>query len=315
MPERMPRIVGAGVCCQDSIVVTPPAAWGQTAHIKEYHEQGGGLVATALAACARLGASASLLSFLGDDATGDTILRDLEHAGVATEHVARVTGRRSPFSFVHVCAGSGERTIFHYKPEGLAGAREIPRKLVAQADVLLVDAYFPELSRAAAQVARASGVPVVADLVPAPECAELLQYVDVLIAPRDFAREAGLETDLDAALDTLHAWGPRAALITLGAEGWVYSSPEGRGRGTAFPVAAVDTTGAGDVFHGAYAYALARGCATNDCARFAAAAAAIKCTAVGRRGGIPDLPAVAAFLKARLPELEWPPFLRADPAR
>lgn len=312
MPCRVPQIAGAGVCCQDHLVVTPPLAWGETAPIQEYHEQGGGLVATALVACARLGAATSLVSLLGDDAVGDAILRDLEIEGVATRHVVRIAEQRSPFSIVHVCASSGERTILHHKPEGLDWPGNTPLDVLAEADVLLIDAYYPELSLAAAQAAHAAGVPVVADILPSSEHGDLLRHVDVLIAPRHFARDAGLDSDLDAALTALHAWGPRTALITLGADGWVYSGPDGRGRGEAFPVDVVDTTGAGDVFHGAYAYALARGGSTAACARFAAAAAALKCTAFGGRGGIPDLPAVAAFLSMRLPESEWPPFLREN---
>ncbi len=309
MSRRTPRIAGAGVCCLDRLVVTPPLAWGETAHIRRYVEQGGGLVATALVACARLGAETALYSLLGDDAVAAAILRELEQEGVSTRHVIRVTGARSPFSIVHVAASSGERTILHYKPEGLAWPRETTPASVAEADALLIDAYYADLASQAARVARAAGIPVIADIVPGPEHAELLELVDVLIAPGEFPRRAGFGDDLDAALDAVHAYGPPTAVITLGAEGWVCSGPEGRTRGEAFPVDVVDTTGAGDVFHGAFAYGLARGGTTPECARFAAAVAALKCAVLGGRSGIPDLSTVAAFLRSRLPEDQWPRFL------
>jgi sulfofructose kinase len=301
-----PRIAGAGVCCMDYIVTAPQIVWGDTGHVSDFLIQGGGLVATALVACARLGAECALFSLLGDDSVGQQILEELNSEGVSTEGVLRSAGGESPFSFVHTDVESGERTIFYRPGRGLSRTLlECDLIFISECDALLVDDVYPELALAAATVARAHSIPVVGDMTPGPANEELLRYVDVLIAPRHFARSLGCEDHLDRALDAIHDLGPRTALITLGSDGWVYSDPTGRGRGSAFQVDVVDTTGAGDVFHGAFAYALARGWDTHRCAEFAAAVAALKCTQRGGRTGLPSLSQTVDFLRKRNTLSEW----------
>ncbi len=299
------RIAGAGIACQDFLVVAPRASWGTQAEVAEFRAQGGGLVATALVAAARLGARCDLFGIVGDDGVGKDILDELEGEGVSTAGVVAIPGADSPLSFVHVDQDSGERTIYHRPGRGLVWPGSADLSAVAKCGALLVDTYFPEPALAAARIARAHGVPVVADARPSDANAELMRDVDVLIAPRQFARDVGLDHDLDAALEAIHGFGPTTALITLGSDGWVYSAPDGQGRGAAFPVEAVDTTGAGDVFHGAFAYGLTQGWNTERCAEFAGAAAAIKCTRLGGRTGIPDLAQTLEFLGIRS-ERDWP---------
>lgn len=300
MPHHTPRIAGAGIACLDHIVLAPQVPWGDTASVSGYSVQGGGLVATALVACARLGAECDLFSLLGDDQTGKQILDELRTEGVRASGVARVEGGGSPFSFIVVDEVSGERTIFHRSGAGLAAkAPSIDLSPIAGADVLLIDDIYPELALAAAKLARENSVAVVADLIPDPANAGLLRYVDVAIAPRHFARRIGCEDDLSAALAAIHAYGPATAVITLGAQGWIYSDATGRGRGGTFDVDVVDTTGAGDTFHGAFAYGLARGWDTAGCCNFASAVASIKCTMPGGRTGLPTLARATEFLRER----------------
>lgn len=293
----MVRVAGAGICCMDYIVVAPHVDWGDMAVVTDYLIQGGGLVGTAMVACARLGAKCDLYSLLGDDLVGKQIIEELDSEGVSTCHVARVQHANSPFSFVHVDEKTADRTIFHRPGQGLVWDSSMGMTSIADAQALLVDDYFLDLSLFAAKEAREHGVPVIADLIPAERNAELLKYVDVLIAPRHYARLMGCDENLDAALDAIHAFGPATALITLGSDGWVYSDPTGRGRGDAFKVDVVDTTGAGDTFHGAFTYAVARDWQTPRCAEFASAVAAIKCTKHGGRTGLPSLSQTMEFLR------------------
>jgi len=125
-----------------------------------------------------------------------------------------------------------------------------------------------------------------------------------MIAPRHFLRAGGFGDDVDRALDAIHAMGPATVIITLGADGWAASGPDARARGAAFSVNVVDTVGAGDVFHGAYAFAMAKGWTTAQCAEFASAVAAIKCTRVGGRTGIPALGQSLEFLRTHSPN-DW----------
>jgi len=303
--KEIPRIAGAGVCCLDHIFVAPQITWGGTAPVEEYRVQGGGLVGTALVASARLGASCFLFSFLSHDEVGAQVASELAAEGIKLEGVAGIPQGTSPFSFIHVDSRSGERTIFHRPAAGLERALLPDLGRIAECDVLLVDDYYPELALAAARRARQSGIPVVADLtVSLGKCPELFREINVLIAPRAFAAQLGYADDPRGALQAIHHLGPETAMITLGREGYIYSFPEGPGRGKAFKVAAVDTTGAGDAFHGAFAYGLARQWDLARCAEFAAAVAAIKCTKPGGRTGLPTLPQTIHFLR-RNGRLDW----------
>lgn len=297
--EKRIKIAGAGICCQDYIVMSPQVEWGDTAIVSDYRVQGGGLVGTALVACACLGAECDLYSLLGADAIADQITDELNKEGVSTSGVVKVEGGDSPFSFIHVDDRTGERTIFHRPSSELKWDESFDLCRIAESHALIVDDVYLDLSLAAAIEARAHRVPVVADLMPEDKSRELLRYVDVLIAPRYYASRIGCEADLNAALDAIHESGPATAVITLGADGWVSSDANGRGKGEAFRVDVVDTTGAGDTFHGAFAYGLASGWDTRRCAEFASAVAAIKCTKPGGRTGLPSLEQVIDFLRQR----------------
>ena len=290
-------VAGAGISCLDYVIVAPRVKWGETAEITHYAEQGGGLVATALVACARLGARTCLYSLLGEDALGSRIVSDLREEGVDVSGVALIPGGASPFSFVHLEQEGGERTIFHRSGIGLSWPGGRGWEGLEGCDALLVDGCYPDLAREAASAARARGVPVVADIIPEPGNLDLVRLVDVVITPREYARKAGFENNMRSALDKIHDMGPKTAVITLGAGGWLASDPSGLTRGDAFRVKAADTLGAGDVFHGAYAFGLAQGWETARCCEFASASAALKCMQLGSRAGIPDLASVMAFLQ------------------
>ncbi|MHB9036332.1 MAG: PfkB family carbohydrate kinase [Armatimonadota bacterium] len=295
MNRQSPRIIGSGICCLDYIVTAPQVNWGDTAIVKDYQVQGGGLVATALVACARLGAQCDVVSILGDDSTADLIINELISENVNTEWITRVPGGASPFSFVHVDPVSGDRTIFHRPGSGDANPKQ-PSTFEGY-DAAIVDDIFPEMAIATAQACKKSGVPVIADLIPSDDNREMLNYVDVLIAPRHYARQLGYGDNPQNALDDIHRLGPTTAVITMGADGFVYSDASGQGRGDAFQVEVVDTTGAGDTFHGAFAYALTQGWDTLKCCEFASAVAAIKCTKPGGRTGLPTLEQALEFLR------------------
>ena len=194
----------------------------------------------------------------------------------------RIRDAKTPFSFIHVDAESGERTIFHRAGSGLdPDADSSNLSILDGSAALLVDDIYMGLSIAAAKYARNRSIPVVADMIPDDANAELLHNVDILIAPRHFLRETNHSDDPYAALDLIHDMGPSTALITLGSDGYVWSSRDDKGRGNAFKVDAKDTTGAGDVFHGAFAFGVAQQWSIPDCAEFASAVAGIKCMGTG----------------------------------
>lgn len=303
--ETPPAVAGAGVACLDYVFASRRPAWGGTAQVEDFLVQGGGLVGTALVACARLGARSRLYSFLSSDETGTRIAAELAREGIRLDGVVAVPGGRSPSSFIHVDTHSGDRTIFHRPAMGVEKAAIPDLSGITGCQALLIDDYYPELALAAARTARAGGIPVIADVAVNPARSdEFIRNISVLIAPISVAGKLKNSQDLDAALEAFRGLGPETVVFTLGPEGWVFSGPTGRGQGRAFAVKVRDTTGAGDAFHGAFAYALARGWDVERCAEFAGAVAAIKCTRPGGREGLPTLDDALAFLNKN-GRLDW----------
>ena len=305
LENKIPKIAGAGIACIDYIVQSPKVAWGDTAIVSSYYQQGGGLIATALVACARLGADCDFFTLLGNDLAAEQILQELRDEKVCIDGAILIEDGKSPLSFIHVDKQSGERTIFHRPGIGLLfETQSINLSSISHSDALLIDNIYPELSIQAAQTAHNAGVPVVADIIPDKQNSELLKWVDILIAPNHFARDMGCEDDPTLALETMHSYGPKTAVITQGSKGWIYSDSKEKRKGRAFQVKTVDTTGAGDSFHGAFAFAIACGWNTQNCCEFASAVAAINCISPGGRTGLPSLNQTLEFLRERS-RLNW----------
>ena len=300
-----PAIAGAGVACLDYVFFSRRPAWGGTAEVEDFLVQGGGLVGTALVACARLGARCQIYSYLSNDETGTQVAAGLARERIRLNGVVAVPGGVSPFSLIHVDSVSGDRTIFHRPAAGVEKAAVPDLEGIAGCQAVLVDDYYPKLALAAARKARENGIPVIADAAVNPvRNEELMRQVSVLIAPVSVAGRLKNTQELEDALDAFRSLGPETVVFTLGPEGWVFSGPTGRGRGSAFAVLVRDTTGAGDAFHGAFAYAVARGWDVERSAEFAGAVAAIKCTRPGGRDGLPSLEQVLAFL-GKYGRLDW----------
>jgi len=260
-------------------------------------------VGTALAACQKLGAQTRLASLVGKDNPGRQILGALQSAGINADDVRQVESGKSPMSFVHLDSGNGERTIFHYAARGLEWNEETPAWL-ANCAALLMDDYYPALALKFAKAAAELRVPVIADSWPKDKNREFLRYVTVLISPRHFAHDNGL--DYDAALTAMRQAGPQTAVLTLGATGWVALDSQGRYEGKSFRVKAVDTLGAGDVYHGAFAFAVGRRWSTPRCAEFASGVAALKCANNAGWSGLPGFEQTLNFLRAHSPN-DWSP--------
>lgn len=265
----------------------------------------GGLTATALVAAARLGSRCAFAGVLGDEELSRFVLDRFSEETIDTRHVRRRAEARPVHSVIIVDESTKTRTIL-YNLDGAFGAEpDWPDEAVLRAArVLFVDHFGAAGMTRAARVARQAGIPVVADLESdqQPGFADLFAAVDHVILSRDFAAHLTGLDDPAAAVRSLWSAERRAAVVTCGDRGCWYvgsDAPAKVRHQPAFPVDVVDTTGCGDVFHGAYASALARGLELPDRVRFAAAAAAIKATRRGGQAGIPTRGAVEGFLKDR----------------
>jgi sugar/nucleoside kinase (ribokinase family) len=303
MPKTL-DVLGLGCVAVDDLlyvdVYPPPEV---KVPVQRRERQCGGLTATALVAAARLGAACAYAGTLGNDELSRFALERLHEEGVDLSAVRRRNDARPIHSVVIVSDGGRTRTIF-YDLTGATGAEvDWPDEaLIRAARVLFVDHFGIEGMVRAARVARAAGIPVVADLENNERAgfAELLGLVDHLLVSRAFATRLTGAAEPTEVVERLWTADCEVVLVTGGAEGSWYRSREGRLRHQpAFPIDVVDTTGCGDVFHGAYAAALARGESLPERVRFASAAAALKATRHGGQSGIPTRSAVEAFLKER----------------
>ncbi len=255
---------------------------------------GGGCAANAAVAIARLGGEALLSARLGDDPVGDMIASALQNEGVDLSLTDRSTGGRSSFSSIYVDA-QGERQIMNFRGSGLA---EVPDILVnaPPADVVLVDNRWEPLMRAGIEVGKRLGVPVIVDgeaQIGEDRFQDATHVAFSRHGLEEFAGEGAVEDTLKRAVDELGCW----VCVTDGEHGTTILNNGEIEHIPAYPVKAVDTLGAGDIWHGAFALRLAEGAAERDAARFANAAAAIKCTRFGGRDGAPARAETEAFMK------------------
>lgn len=248
----------------------------------------GGQVASAMVACQSWGLKTRYVGKVGDDAAAHLQRRELERAGVEA-HLIAVPGCSSQVAFILVDQNTGERTIlWNRDPRLTIRPEEIHRDWVVRARALLVDGHDTAAAAQAALLACEAGIPVIADLDNLyPGVEALLENVDYLLASRDFPGGLTGESDLSKALQNIHErFRCRVAGATLGAEGAIAWDGTRFHYSAAFRVDAVDTTGAGDIFHGAFVYALLQGSPVSRILEFSCAAAALNCTALGARGGI-----------------------------
>lgn len=295
------EVLGLGAVAVDEVLYVdhypPPDAKAQ---VRRREQHCGGLAATALVAAARLGCRAAYAGVLGTDEPSAFAARCLEQEGIDLSQALRREEARVIRSAIVV--GAGTRNIF-FDLNGVVGADPDwpPEKLIRSARVLLVDHIGVAGMIRAARIARQAGVAVVADLEDdaVPRFAELLDLADHLVLSHEFAlRFTGAPSPARAA-QRLWREDRAAVAITCGREGCWVSTGRAAVHHPTFSVEEQDTTGCGDVFHGAYAAAIARGMGLEACLRFACAAAALKASRRGGQEGIPFRAEVEAFLSAR----------------
>ncbi|MFT4650099.1 MAG: sulfofructose kinase [Gammaproteobacteria bacterium] len=255
---------------------------------------GGGCAANAAVAIARLGGGATLVARLGDDAIADIILNDLRKENVNIKTVHQTIGGRSSFSSVYVDS-KGERQIMNFRGDGLSPHADwLDDNL--RADAILTDNRWPELTAKTMLMARAQNIPGVVD---AEEPIEIkcLENASHIVFSRQglnaLTGETNLPKALKAARKLLTAW----LCVTDGVAGVYFLQQNNVEHIPAFNIEAIDTLGAGDIWHGAFTLRLAEGASEQDAIEFANAAAALKCTQYGGRAGCPNRDRTEKFLQ------------------
>jgi sulfofructose kinase len=293
-------VTGIGQCSLDYLAVVNGYPEVDTKEeVLEWHEQGGGPVATALVTLSRLGIRCKFYGVLGDDGAGEKIRRSLVDEGVDISGLSTRPGATSQIAFIVVEKKTARRTIFWKRPSGAPLKPEaLGGDFLEGTSFLLLDGLMAHCSLWAAEKARALGIPVMLDAGRLrPGITDIARLSDYLVASEEFAKDSRWAIEREVLLSERERLGVRALTLTLGARGSVTVSGHEFFETPAFPVEAFDTTGAGDVFHGGYVYGLLQGWGLSETVRFASAAAALKCRRIGGREGIPKLNEVETLLR------------------
>ena len=290
-PDRPFDVIGMGGNAADHIVTIPryPEP-GEKVAFSRYSRQGGGRTATAMVAVSRLGGRARYIGGVGNDDEGHANVAALREEGVDVDGVLVRPHTFTQRAFILVHEETGERTIVWGRGAGIPlEPEEVVPELITSGKLFYTDAQNPHSAARAARIAHGSGMPVLADLEAVrPGHDEFLPMVDLLVSDARFPAIATGVDELPRAMELLEersggalvivTQGPRGAIARV--DGRIESYP-------GYAVETVDTTGSGDVFHGAFAWSCLRSAELREAIDFSNAVAAMKCRRLGGRDGIP----------------------------
>jgi sulfofructose kinase len=293
-PSLKLDVVGVGLNATDTFIpVAHYPARGSKVEFRSAQILPGGQVATAMIACQHWGLHTRYVGKVGDDHAAELHRAEFARAGVEA-HLFIAPGCPSQQAFILV-DDSGERTVLWKRDDRLTlRPEELLQDWIVNARALHVDGHDTAAAATAAAWARAANIPVIADvddLYPGVET--LLKTVDYLITSRDIPGRLLQEPNLKKSLPALQKrFGSRLTAATLGEEGVLAWDGSQFHYAPAFCIQPTDTTGAGDIFHAAFIYALLQGWPLPRQLDFACAAAALNCTALGARAGIQPVAAI-----------------------
>ena len=288
-------VVGVGVNAVDHLcTVASFPTFDSKQTLAGYDCQPGGQVATALVALQRWGCRTLYVGTFGDGPLAELSRRSLVDEGIDVSATRRRPDVANQTAVILVDRTSGERTILMHRPAVLTlRPDELDRDIVTAGRVLHLDGYDADAALVAATWARAAGIPVVVDVDTRVGPVErLLALTHAVIVSREFACDVTGVADAELALAKLAAaTGAPLVAVTLGAAGVIAATAAGTVRAPGYAVGAVDTTGAGDIFHAGFIYGLLHDWPLERTLAFANATAALKCTKLGGRPGIPSVQA------------------------
>ena len=292
-------VVGVGENSVDRVVrleARLASAPGGKSRIRSEQHAVGGQVVTTLCTCAALGLRTAYAGTFGNDEAGAFARQELERRGIDLgSSLTRSSANRHATILVEP---DGERLVLWSRGPALAlQPDELPFALLNQTRLLHVDAVDPDASLRAAAIARAAGAMVTCDLdTPGPAAAALFETATIPILAEGVATGMTGEQDAERALRALARWHEGMICVTLGPRGAMLREGDQVHQAAAARVTTVDTTGAGDVFRGAFIAALLEGKPPAEILRFATAAAAVSCTRVGAVAGVPTREEITSVL-------------------
>jgi sulfofructose kinase len=291
-------VVGVGINATDTIIRLPYfPAHDSKVEIIAADVKAGGQVASAMVACQRWGLRARYVGKIGDDAAGEFQFEEMAREGVEAQWIT-AKGCMSQSAYILVDEQTGERTVLWKRDPNIAlQPVDLRREWISGARALLVDGHDTAAAAQAARWAKEEKIPVVGDFDNRyPGVEGLLEYVSFAVASKDFCERLTGEKDLLKSLSRIFSeFKCSLTAATLGRLGVLAWDGSRFILCPGYVVKAVDTTGAGDIFHGAFVYGLVRGWGIEEILEFGCAAAAMNCLAAGARGGISTLEEIDKF--------------------
>lgn len=297
-------VIGIGVNAVDVLLRMPAhAPMGGKYEVKDLILQGGGLAATATCVCASLGWRSGYVAKLGDNILSRIARLEYESRGILPDFFLDAPSHRPCIAMVQIDAQTAERTIFFNMDQyELLQPANLPFDALKQAKILIIDSNEPEAAEAALDAVAGTPCRTVLDLESGDLDAfrRMIALGSDVILPIKTARALTGQSTPEPIVRELAGMTPGQAVITDGVSGsWAFT-PEGILHQPAFRVDAVDTTGCGDVFHGAYAAGLLEGMHLRERLEFAAWMASITACHVGGRSGIPSRKQLASLDQSAL---------------
>ncbi len=297
----MAKIVGIGACVMDTLYSVPTYPKEDTKMRSTGSKPaGGGPVATGLVAAAKLGESVAFIGNLSADNGGVFLKGDFEKYSVDTSLINVLDGYRSFTSVLWLAADSTTRTCVFDKGDLPALVlNDAQKQAIADAELLMVDGNELDAAVEAAKIAKENGTKILYDCGGLYDgVARLLALTDIMIPSEEFAMgHTGCDNVYDAARKLYDMYSPEVVVITQGKRGGIIYDGKNVTSYPIYPAVVVDSNGSGDVFHGAYAFAVVSGYDYLKCCHFSSAVSGLKCTGVGARESVPTFDTVKKYMK------------------
>jgi sugar/nucleoside kinase (ribokinase family) len=297
-------IVGIGISVFDKVLTVADYPREDTKVYSSMSDfQCGGPAATGVVAASILGSKTAFLGVFTDDEHSLAMLDDFERYNVDTSNIVIKKGYTSTSAVVINSSSSGTRTIIVEKGTvPPAQAEDIPNNLIKGARILYLDGNQLDAAEYACRIAKNNGVKVLLDAGnPYPGIEKILQHTDILIASEEFTRRFRGDNDFKkCSMSIISEFSPEVFIVTCGDKGGYCFDGNKLVRYQSFtpPGKIINTNGAGDVFHGAFAHFYVKGLPLLQCINYASAAAAIKCTRKKVRAGVPEKKEILDFTKS-----------------
>ena len=299
----MNKIVGVGANVYDTLITVPYYPTEDTKlRATKVKECGGGPCATGLVAASKLGASCGFIGNYTNDSAGEFLKNDFQKYGVDTKYMTYKPGYSSFCSVLWLASDTTSRTCVFFRGDvPPTEIDEASTKAIADAEILMIDGNDMKAAIEGAKVAKANATKVLYDAGGLYEGVEnLLPYADILIPSEEFAiGHTKAKTAEEAAEILYEKYSPEIVVITQGKNGGIIYDGKTVEKYPVFLVDAVDSNGSGDVFHGAFAFAVTNNMDYKKACIFSSAVSALKCTKVGAREGVPTYEETINFLKER----------------